>query len=230
MDLPPPKPGHWTSLVYKIGYRALICAGYFMEPLAREDMKDDPIEQFADWYKKAKKSGGMRQPETMCLSTIDDQGFPDARMVLLKGFSQEGFIFYTNINSIKGNALKARPQVCLTFYWEKLWRQIRIQGSASQVTDAEADAYFRTRPRLSQLGAWASMQSSPLADRSILDGRVEEFRRRFEGKNVPRPEFWTGFRVRPERMEFWQLRPNRLHDRFLYTRIQNRWDITRLYP
>jgi len=152
-------------------------------------------------------------------------------MVLLKGVSERGLVFYTNVHSVKGKALLVRPQASLTWYWEPLRRQVRIQGRTELVSDEEADAYFRSRPRAAQLSAWASRQSAPLASRSLLERRVQAFEKRFRGKPVPRPPFWVGFRVVPVRVEFWQERPDRLHDRLLFTKTASgRWKLTRLYP
>ncbi len=151
-------------------------------------------------------------------------------MMLLKGFDADGFVFFTNLNSAKARSLKRTPQAALNFYWEKLRRQVRVQGTVQAVSDTEADAYFKTRPRGSQIAAWASEQSRPLTSREFLEKRVKELEKKFEGKEVPRPTFWSGFRLVPARMEFWIERPSRLHDRFLYTRQGDDWTITRLSP
>jgi pyridoxamine 5'-phosphate oxidase len=151
-------------------------------------------------------------------------------MVLLTGVGEDGFTFYTNFKSQKSRSLTADPRAALTVYWEKFRRQVRIQGTTEPVSDAEADAYFKTRSRDSQLGAWASAQSQPLADRETLERRFEEYDEKFADQEVPRPPFWSGYRLRPETIEFWIERPHRLHDRFLYTQKGERWEMARLYP
>jgi len=187
------------------------------------------MAQFNAWFREARDSNAIEMPEAMCLSTIDKAGFPDARMVLLKGFDASGFVFYTNTRSVKGRQLAVRDKAALTFYWGPLERQVRIQGIAAPVSDAEADAYFQTRARDSRIGAWASDQSAPLKNRKTLDDRFASYVRKFEGKEVPRPPHWAGYRIKPTKFEFWQGRPNRLHDRFLYVQAKG-WKITRLYP
>jgi pyridoxamine 5'-phosphate oxidase len=151
-------------------------------------------------------------------------------MVLLKGFDDQGFVFYTNFQARKSRHLLAQPRAALCFYWPPIDIQVRIEGTVSKVADAEADVYFATRSRPSQIGAWASRQSEPLETPTSLDERVAKFEKEFEGRDVPRPIFWSGFRVRPERIEFWRNKPNRLHERHLYTRNGDRWKIETLYP
>ena len=191
----------------------------------------DPVAQFALWFSEATACKAIEIPEAMCLSTVGAEGFPDGRMVLLKEFSPSGFVFYTNLGSQKGRALERVAKAALTFHWPALERQVRIQGTTQLVSPAEADAYFATRPRLSQIGAWASEQSAVLPKREILDQRVEEWSKKFAGQPVPRPPHWTGVRVEPIRLEFWQGRANRLHDRFLYRKdASGRWQVQRLFP
>ncbi len=190
----------------------------------------DPFEQFALWYKATEKKLGAEAAQTMTLSTLDVSGFPDGRMVLLKSYGPEGFVFYTNFNSPKGKALKATPRAALTFHWPAMKRQIRIQGTVSTVSDPEADDYFHSRPRLSQLGAWASQQSQPLDSRLTLVTRVAKLKLKYRGQEIPRPPYWSGFRVTPKQIEFWQAGLFRLHDRFLYTKQKSGWAITRLNP
>jgi pyridoxamine 5'-phosphate oxidase len=199
--------------------------------LRRRDLSTDPFDQFSKWFAAARKCRRIALPEALCLSTIDAEGFPDARLVLLKNVSRSGFVFYTNLDSPKAKELSVNPKASLNFHWEPLVRQVRVRGKVEIVTDAEADAYFRTRPRLSQIGAWASHQSEVLEKRDILDKRVLDFIARFNGMEVPRPANWSGFRLLPDKIEFWQARPNRLHDRFLYTKQQDgTWKIERLSP
>ncbi len=200
-------------------------------PLRSSDLLDDPIAEFEKWFDKAVRCIWLEFPEAMCLSTIGEDGYPDGRMVLLKEFDNRGFVFYTNFESVKGRSLEARPQACLTFFWEALQRQVRVQGEVEVVSKDEADAYFASRARLSQVGAWASKQSQVLSSRDVLDNRVREYTEKFEGQEVPRPIYWNGFRLKPKRVEFWKLRFNRLHDRFVYAKEENgHWSKTRLYP
>jgi len=199
--------------------------------IRREDLRDDPVEQFGDWFCEAREVSGLDLPDATCLSTVDEDGYPDGRMVLLKGFDERGFVFYTNLTSAKARALRRTPRAALTLYWEPLRRQVRVQGEVTPVDDAEADAYFATRPRGSRIGAWASDQSSPLEDADELERRFREARERFEGSDdIPRPPFWSGFRIEPRAVEFWQEGPDRLHDRFRYRRSGEGWTVTRLFP
>lgn len=188
----------------------------------------DPFDLFDAWFAEAVASE-VNDPNAMSLATVDPDGMPDVRTVLLKGHDHGGFVFYTNLQSAKGRELAANPRAALLFHWKTRRRQVRIRGPVSQVTDAEADAYFATRPRTSQLGAWASDQSRPLRARAELEARVAEMEGRFPG-DVPRPPHWSGFRVTPVEMEFWQDGPFRLHDRFLYRREGDRWAVSRLFP
>lgn len=198
-------------------------------------MDSNPIQQFSDWFEEAKECRGIELPEAMCLATVDEAGHPNSRMVLLKGFNETGFIFYTHLESPKAKSLERHPFASLTFYWEKLHKQVRILGEVQPVSSTEADDYFKTRPRLSQIAAWTSKQSSELDSRETLDKQFDTFFKQYKGKDVPRPSFWSGFRVVPQEMEFWEERPNRLHDRFLYTLegegdLPKRWAMKRLYP
>jgi pyridoxamine 5'-phosphate oxidase len=188
----------------------------------------EPLAPFRRWFAEAEVH--ERDATAMALATATREGCPALRFVLLKGFDEHGFVFYTNTESRKAEELAANPRAALCFFWPSLRRQVRIEGAALAVTAAEADAYFATRPRDSQLGAWASAQSRPLDSRARLESRAEELARRFAGRAVERPPFWSGFRVVPERIEFWQERPFRLHDRWLYSREGETWRRQRLYP
>jgi pyridoxamine 5'-phosphate oxidase len=192
---------------------------------------DEPLRLFATWFAEAKKTEPVN-PEAMTLSTVDADGMPNARMVLLKGFDADGFVFYTNTGSRKGAELKAAAKAALTFYWKSLQRQVRLRGTVEPVTPAEADAYFATRSRMAQIGAWASEQSAPLESRLAFEKAVALYTAKFAVGTVPRPPHWSGYRVRPQAIEFWHERPFRLHDRIVFTRADAAapWEKTRLYP
>ncbi len=189
----------------------------------------DPFALFDEWYAQARETE-LNDSNAMALATADAQGHPSVRMVLLKGHSPDGFIFYTNFEGRKAGDLLANPHAALLFHWKSVRRQIRIEGSVGPVDDATADAYFATRSRDSQLGAWASDQSRPLPSRAVFMDRYEEVRARFEGGPVPRPPHWSGFRLTPKRIEFWQDREHRLHERRVFTRQENGWNEGLLYP
>jgi pyridoxamine 5'-phosphate oxidase len=193
-------------------------------------LPSDPFSLFAKWFEAAKRAKSIVDATAMCVSTVDQRSLPDARMVLLKTYDDRGFVFYTNLNSPKGRQLESHPYAALVFHWDALQKQIRIHGKAEIVPDAEADAYWRTRARLSQLGAWASKQSEELSTRAILIKDVAKLALKYGTGPVPRPPYWTGVRVIPQKIEFWQGQPNRLHDRFLYSLRNDRWQIARLYP
>ena len=188
----------------------------------------EPLAVFERWLDEAWK--GEPNAHAMTLATATQEGRPSARLVLLKGLDRRGFVFYTNLESRKSEELYANPFAALCFLWKSLNRQVRVEGAVEQVGDDEADAYFASRPRDSQIGAWASDQSRRLESRALLEGRVEEFSRRFDQGTIPRPAYWSGYRVVPQRVEFWQERPSRLHDRLLFVREGEGWRRQRLFP
>lgn len=192
----------------------------------------DPIAIFTDAFARAQHIDGalLPEPSAMSLATVGDDGSPSLRIVLLKGVDENGFVFYTNLESRKGRDLRGHPRAALCFYWSALDLQIRVDGSVTPVTGEEADEYFASRPRGSQIGAWASKQSSAIGTPGELDARVARFEKEFEGRDVPRPAFWSGFRVHPETIEFWRNRASRLHDRTRYTRDGGGWKVETLYP
>jgi len=192
---------------------------------------EDPIGLFESWLAEARK-GEPNDPEAVCLATATPDGRPSARMVLLKGVDSRGFVFYTNLESRKGTELAANPQAALCFHWKSLERSVRVEGPVERVSDEEADAYFASRPRGSRIGAWASTQSRPLEGRWALEKRVAEYTMRFGLGEIPRPPFWSGFRVLPRRIEFWRSMPFRLHERRVFHRDEagEGWRVEMLYP
>ncbi len=192
-------------------------------------MTDDPLALFDTWFAEARASE-PNDPDAMALATADAHGRPSARMVLLKGHGLDGFVFYTNLDSRKGDELAANSNAALLFHWKSIRRQVRIEGPVEKVSDAEADAYFASRSRDSQLGAWASDQSRPLPDRATFEALFEDMRAKFDGGDVPRPPRWSGFRVIPRAIEFWSDGAHRLHERRLFTRTGETWTEGLLYP
>ena len=195
-----------------------------------KNFSENPLDQFNRWFDDAKNCPAILQANAMCLSTVNSDGFPDGRMVLLKGFDARGFVFFTNLNSVKGKSLAKTPRAALTFHWDPLARQVRLQGATEPVTDAEADAYWVTRPRISQIGAWASLQSEVLDRNRTFIKRLSEYAVKFGTAKVPRPPNWTGIRLVPHKIEFWRARRGRLHERFLYALKGAQWTAARLYP
>lgn len=190
---------------------------------------DNPIQLFETWMAEAGETE-VNDPNAMSLATADAEGRPSVRMVLLKDVDDRGFTFYTNMDSRKGEQLAANPHAALCFHWKSLRRQVRVEGMVTVVDDAEADAYFASRARLSQIGAWASLQSQPLEGRFELEKRVAEYTAKFHVGTVPRPPYWSGYRIAPERIEFWQDRQFRLHDRIIFTRDGDAWTTERQFP
>lgn len=192
----------------------------------------DPIELFKDAFARAKRTDRalLPEPSAMSLATVGADGSPSLRIVLLKDVDERGFVFYTNVESRKGRDLRALPRAAICFYWSALDLQIRAEGAVAAVSDSEADQYFATRPRGSQIGAWASRQSAVLDPPEELPDRFARYEREFDGRDVPRPPFWSGFRIQPETIEFWRNRANRLHDRTRYTRDGGGWKVETLYP
>ena len=193
--------------------------------------RTDPFVLFQEWLKQA-EGAEPNDPNAMALATADADGTPDVRMVLLKGVDERGFVFYSNADSIKGAELAANPRAALNFHWKALRKAVRVQGTAAQVSDAEADAYFATRPKDSQIGAWASPQSRPMEGRFVFEKAIAEYAVKYALTKVPRPPYWTGWRITPLRIEFWRDRPFRLHDRLVYTRAASdaAWRTERLFP
>jgi pyridoxamine 5'-phosphate oxidase len=202
---------------------------YTRAGLEESDADPDPVEQFRRWFGEA-LAANLHEPNAMTLATATPDGRPSARVVLLRGFDERGFVFYTSYEGRKSGELEANPRAAITFYWGELERQVRVEGRVSRVPNEESDAYFEGRPRGSQLGAWASEQSRPVRDRRVLEERLRGLEAEYEGRRVPRPPFWGGYRVAPETIEFWQGRENRLHDRLRYRRSDGGWEVERLQP
>lgn len=210
--------------------RAFFTAGKgVLGGLTEEAAGSDPLALFHAWFQDAVK-GGVYLPESMALGTATPDGKPSVRLVLLKGYDDRGFVFFTNYESRKASELEANPQATLVFHWAILQRQVRLEGTVQRITKEESEAYFHSRHRGSQIGAWASDQSRPLGNRGELEERVKEFEAKFKGGVVPLPPYWGGYRLNPRSIEFWQGRVNRLHDRIKFVRDEGRWNRLRLYP
>ncbi|GGG56875.1 pyridoxine/pyridoxamine 5'-phosphate oxidase [Croceivirga lutea] len=204
---------------------------YEKSELNKATISDNPLEVFQKWFHEVEASDGVDEPNAMTVSTIGLDGFPKSRVVLLKKLTYEGFIFYTNYESEKGRAIQENPNVCISFFWPNLERQVIIKGEAEKIAENLSDGYFESRPRGSQLGALVSEQSQPVASREVLETRLKILENKFDGKEIERPKFWGGFLVKPVSIEFWQGRPNRLHDRILFTLTPELdWAKQRLQP
>lgn len=208
---------------------AAIRKDYQMAALDEAVAGQDPLVFFAQWFGEAEKAGAD-EVNAMTLATVDEAGKPHARIVLLKGLDEQGFVFYTNYESAKGRDMEANASVALVFFWKELERQVRVEGRVEKVSEAESDAYFRSRPFGSRIGAWASPQSQQLADRASLEKHYEELAREWEGKEPDRPDHWGGYRVLPQKIEFWQGRSSRLHDRIVFEQKNGGWERYRLAP
>jgi pyridoxamine 5'-phosphate oxidase len=204
---------------------------YAKKTLLREDLDENPIQQFQKWFYDTKNDNSIDEANAMTVSSIGEDGFPKTRVVLLKYYDEYGFVFYTNYESEKGKALSTNPKTCLNFFWPSLERQIVIKGKAEKLSEVKSDQYFTSRPKGSQIGALVSPQSQVISGRKFLEDRLAALEKEYANKEIDRPKNWGGFLVRPESIEFWQGRPNRLHDRFLYSLInQYDWKIDRLAP
>lgn len=202
---------------------------YTQDGLSRDRLAPDPFLQFEHWFTQA-NNAGVTEVNAMQLATANTQGRPSVRTVLLKSFDPQGFVFFTNYHSQKAHEMETNPQVAALFFWKELERQVEITGRAVKVSTLESLKYFTSRPRGSQLGAWVSAQSSIISNRKLLEMKLEEMKRKFGNGEIPLPDFWGGFRIIPDTIEFWQGRPNRLHDRFEYRKRDESWEISRLSP
>jgi len=203
---------------------------YTSAELDESTVHPDPFVQFRAWFEAASKAD-FEEPNAMTLSTVASSGKPSSRMVLLKSYDEQGFVFFTNYNSQKGQDLAQNPRAALLFWWDKMDRQIQVEGEVEKISEQESSEYFNSRPRGSQLGAWVSNQSAVISGREVLVDRIEQLSKEYEGREIPRPSYWGGYRVKPLVFEFWQGRPNRLHDRLQYRKLANgSWVIDRLFP
>ncbi len=202
---------------------------YGSQRLDREKMLMDPIKQFRHWFKEAELAG-VKEPNTMTLATVNKQGQPTIRVMLMKEITDQGLVFYTNFKSRKGREIDEHPKVALNFYWQDLERQVRFDGALTKIPDEESNQYFHTRPRGSQLGAWISQQSEVISSREYLEEQLKVCESRYQGQDIPRPPHWGGYHLMPTRVEFWQGGPHRLHDRIQYSLSDEKWDLLRLAP
>lgn len=202
---------------------------YSLKTLDESVVAPDAIDQFTTWWKEALDSE-IEEANVTTVATATKDGIPDARIILLKSYDKQGFVFFTNYNSVKAKELAENPKASMIFFWRELQRQVRIYGSVEKIAAADNDEYFHSRPEGSRIGAWASPQSQVIADRTVLDKKIEAVKAEFEGKAIPRPEFWGGYIIKPETIEFWQGRSSRLHDRIKYSKENNAWKIERLAP
>lgn len=204
---------------------------YKKKELSKKEVSENPMELFQKWFFEVEEFGGDIEPNAMTIATVSTNGTPKNRVVLLKKYTWEGFIFYTNYNSSKGKDIQQNPNVCLSFFWNNLERQVIIKGKAEKIAENLSDGYFETRPDGSKLGAWASNQSEVVPSREFLDNRLATFEKQFQNKEITRPNYWGGYIVKPTSIEFWQGRPNRMHDRIIYTLQENfDWKTERLAP
>lgn len=203
---------------------------YEKDSLSKESMDSNPIKQFQDWFHEVEEKGGVEEANAMTVSTVDENGFPKNRVVLLKKFDDNGFYFYTNYNSDKGKALAQNNKICLSFFWPNLERQVVISGIAEKTSEADSTEYFHSRPKGSQIGAMVSPQSEVIKSREFLEENLSQLQEKYKNSEVPKPEYWGGYRIKPVSVEFWQGRPNRLHDRIRYTKTESDWKIERLAP
>lgn len=202
---------------------------YQLQSLSEADVAPSPVQQFGKWWDDAVNSK-IDEVNAMTLATVDANGIPAARIVLLKGYDENGFVFFTNYNSNKGNELEKNANACLVFFWKELERQVRITGITEKISDKESIAYFNSRPDGSKIGAWASPQSLAVAGKAWLKETFDYYRERFKHGEIPKPPHWGGYRVKPFKVEFWQGRPSRMHDRIQYTLVEGKWNIERLAP
>jgi pyridoxamine 5'-phosphate oxidase len=202
---------------------------YQLKSLSEHEVAENPFAQFSVWWNEAVQSE-IVEVNAMALSTVTSGGKPSSRIVLLKGYDEQGFVFFTNYSSDKGQQISQNHFAALLFFWKELERQVRIEGVVSKVLDEESDAYFNSRPVGSRLGAWASPQSQKISDREVLNKELKKFTEQFDQEDIPRPTHWGGYRVKPTKIEFWQGRSNRLHDRILYEQVNDNWLVSRLAP
>ncbi|MHA7057174.1 pyridoxamine 5'-phosphate oxidase [Aquimarina sp. M1] len=208
------------------GYRK----SYDKKALEENNLPKSPFSLFSNWFKEVEQEGGVEEANAMTLTTFGLDGFPKARIVLLKQFDENGFVFFTNYDSEKGKAISNNNKVCISFFWPNLERQVIVKGVVSKISKQHSEAYFQSRPRGSQLGAWASDQSTVIDSRDILEDKLVSLEKKFKNKEIPKPDFWGGFCIVPIEFEFWQGRPNRLHDRIRYTSLNSIWKSDRLAP